>query len=174
VSASAPLTFDELYERSARELSHYLRARGAGDDADDLTHEVFIAAWRHWPRMSQDGERQQIASLYFIANRKLIDRWRSPSRDASDISDAPDLQDSSADVDPEAVALSREALRAVFDMGARWTRDPERTRQTMALVAAGFPLNVIGKQQGRTIGAVRADMRGALKRYGQQQEAWNA
>ncbi len=77
-------TFSEQIERHRRELQvHCYRMLGSLDDAEDLTQETFLRAWRF--RESYAGRASLRAWLYRIATNACIDaldkRPRTPTED---------------------------------------------------------------------------------------------
>lgn len=72
--------FGELYERHAPRIFRFLFAHLENRlDAEDLTEEVFLKAWRALPKYRDQGIPFP-AFLFRIANNTLIDHYRSRSR----------------------------------------------------------------------------------------------
>ncbi|NOY98941.1 MAG: sigma-70 family RNA polymerase sigma factor [Chloroflexi bacterium] len=75
--------FGELYERYARVVFRFLYARLDGRlDAEDLTSEVFLRAWRALPRYRERGFRFS-SFLLRIAHNVLVDHYRRVGRVSS-------------------------------------------------------------------------------------------
>ena len=76
IAGSAP-AFGELSERYRDKLRKHLYFRlGNRDDADDLTQQVFLHAWRALPRFRRT-ESPFLAWLMTIAHNLLVDRLRA-------------------------------------------------------------------------------------------------
>ena len=77
--------FGELYERHAPDIFRFLY--GHMDDrldAEDLTEEVFLKAWRALPKYREKGYPFS-AFLYRIAHNTLIDYYRTSARPKQDV-----------------------------------------------------------------------------------------
>lgn len=67
----------------------YLKVQSR-EEAEDLTHQVFLHAWQHIKTYTRQGT--PISSwLYRIARNKVIDHYRT-SKPSVDLEDAPELQ----------------------------------------------------------------------------------
>jgi RNA polymerase sigma-70 factor (ECF subfamily) len=70
------VAFGDLYERYAGNIFRFLLANLHNQlDAEDLTSEVFLRAWRSLPRYSERGFPFS-AFLFRIARNLLVDRYR--------------------------------------------------------------------------------------------------
>ena len=70
--------FGRLWEQLAPSVAAYLRRRGV-QDADDVTSEVFLAAFLGIARFRGDGPAFR-AWLFTIAHHKGVDAVRRPAR----------------------------------------------------------------------------------------------
>jgi RNA polymerase sigma-70 factor (ECF subfamily) len=69
-----------LYDRYARVILAYVRLHtDPREDPEDLTMEVFLAAWEH-DNLSALAEDEKLAWLTRVAQHKLIDSYRRSAR----------------------------------------------------------------------------------------------
>jgi RNA polymerase sigma-70 factor (ECF subfamily) len=121
--------FSRYFERHRRELQvHCYRLTGSLHDAEDLTQETFLRAWRS--RNSFRGEDTLRAWLYRIATNTCLDALRTKSRpalepppEASRDFEVPWLQPypdelleglAAPDADPESAVVSKETIELAF------------------------------------------------------------
>jgi RNA polymerase sigma factor (sigma-70 family) len=110
-----------MAQRSA--LTRFLRARGAGTDAEDLVQELWvkIASFKPGP------VAEPVAYLYRMADNLMLDRRRSDQRRGRRNEQWSDVNDGLADIavqpSAERVLIARDTLRAVetvlADLGER-------------------------------------------------------
>ena len=122
-------TFGRHFERHRRELQvHCYRLTGSLNDAEDLTQETFLRAWR--ARDSFRGEGTLRAWLYRIATNACLDAIRTRPRpalerppEASGDFEVPWLQPypdelleglAAPDADPESAVVSKETIELAF------------------------------------------------------------
>jgi RNA polymerase sigma-70 factor (ECF subfamily) len=79
--AGDPAALRELYDRHSRAVFGFaLRCLRSHHDAEDVTQQVFVRAWRG--RATFDAERGQIGAwLFGIARRQVADRLGARARD---------------------------------------------------------------------------------------------
>ena len=121
--------FSRHFERHRRELQvHCYRLTGSLHDAEDLTQETFLRAWRS--RDSFRGEGTLRAWLYRIATNTCLDALRTKSRpalerppEATGDFEVPWLQPypdelleglAAPDADPESAVVSKETIELAF------------------------------------------------------------
>ena len=121
--------FGRQFERHRRELQvHCYRLTGSLHDAEDLTQETFLRAWRS--RASFRGEGTLRAWLYRIATNTCLDALRTkprpalePPPEASGDFEVPWLQPypdeligglAAPDADPESAVVSKETIELAF------------------------------------------------------------
>lgn len=146
-SARALAAFTAVYRAELAYVWKVLGRLGARNaDKEDLAHDVFATAYRHWS--AYDPTRPIRPWLFGIAYRRMLDFNRKFSNHRELLVDAPETQDLSADAEQvvldgqlrstaEAIIASLEVeRRAVFVMA-------ELEGQTMPEIseALGVPLN---------------------------------
>ncbi|MDQ1598789.1 MAG: hypothetical protein QOD68_263 [Actinomycetota bacterium] len=156
--------FGRLWEQLAPSVAAYLRGRGVRD-ADDVTSEVFLAAFRGIGRFQGDGVAFR-SWLFTIAHHKGVDVRRRPaSREvlvdavaaASSHGVGTDRARSAEDVAMEQIAGDR-ALRQL----ARLTDDQRAV--LLLRVVADLSLAETAEVLGKPVGAVKALQHRALAR----------
>jgi len=140
----------------------FLRARGAGDAAEDLVQEVWlkIAASRPGPVAAP------LAYLFRVADLLMIDKFRS-SRQAGarekDWSDVHDGDPPGVSAEPSAerrLAAAQEAsvvLAMLEGLGPRVATTFRRHR------IDGVPQKTLAREQGVSLSTVEADLRAAYR-----------
>ena len=67
--------FDDFYRATARRVVGYVYAlTGDQGEAQDVTQEAYIRAWRHWSRIGDFEHAESWVRL--VAARLATDRWR--------------------------------------------------------------------------------------------------
>ena len=99
--------FDGLFRAHATSLYRYFLRRAARDDAEDLTADVLTVAWR---RREDVPDGAELPWLYRTAAFVLANHRRKGR--AMPVADVPD--DADDDVDPAALAIQDEEVRAVL------------------------------------------------------------
>jgi RNA polymerase sigma-70 factor (TIGR02960 family) len=115
-------TFAALVERHRRELHvHCYRMLGSFEEAEDLTQETFLRAWRH--RESYAGRASLRAWLYRIATNACLDtlekrpRQPSVSGEVAWLQPFPDellAEVASAEDEPDVEVVARETIELAF------------------------------------------------------------
>lgn len=145
-------------------LLRFLKARGAGDNAEDLLQEI-------WVKITAAGERAEPVAapasyLFQVANSLMIDRFRS-SRQAA-LRDSQWAQGTSGDADaagamptPERIVIGRDMLahvdRRLEQVGPRAARIFRRHR------VDGVPQREIAQELGVSLSTVESDLRAAYR-----------
>jgi RNA polymerase sigma factor (sigma-70 family) len=156
--------FGRLWEQLAPPVAAYLRGRGVRD-ADDVTSEVFLAAFRGIGRFQGDGVAFR-SWLFTIAHHKGVDVHRRPAT-REVLVDAvaagaghgldPDRSRSAEDVAMEQIA-GDEALQQM----AKLTDDQRAV--LLLRVVADLSLAETAEVLGKPVGAVKALQHRALAR----------
>lgn len=74
----SPEAYAEIWRRLSPAVGGFVRSRGARDP-DDVTSEVFLAAFRALPSFV-GGEREFRGLVFTIAQRRVVDEFRRRSR----------------------------------------------------------------------------------------------
>lgn len=152
--------FARLVDREAATVYRTcLRILGRREDAEDVTQESFVAAFRalHTYR----GEGSPGGWLVRIAQR-LAYRRLAQRRPASDISAVADARLADASADPSRAAIAAELRDEVRDAVAAL---PEPYRETVTLRFFGEQsLAEVAEATGRPIGTVKTHLRRGLER----------
>ena len=167
--------FGELVERNRRAVFRAaLAAVGSAAEADDVTQEAFVTAWRKLSGFR--GESQFRTWLLSITWRKAIDRRKSVTRwlkvaaSASRDDAGDDMFDvveriPSAERDPEAALESHQLQRDVKKLVRSL---PRKLRDALLLAGTGeHTYEEIGTMLGAPVGTVKwrvAEARRVLKR----------
>jgi RNA polymerase sigma-70 factor (ECF subfamily) len=111
-SIAKPADFQNMYERHRLSVFRYIYGLTGGpqEDAEDLTAETFLRAWKARHRFDGDAE-SAVGWLLRIAKRLVIDGYRRSRRATEGL--PPDLP---ADSTPEQAALSDEQKRFLFTL----------------------------------------------------------
>jgi RNA polymerase sigma factor (sigma-70 family) len=166
-----------LYRWLHPAVSGYLRAR-AGDDADDLASETWLAVARALPGFSGD-ETAFRSWVFTIAHRRLVDHHRANSRRirtrslTADDGDGSDRSEGLAELagpdDPAAEVVAAitgdEAVRRIVAL-----LPPDQAEIVLLRVVAGLPVDEVAAVTGRKAGTVRVLQHRALRRLADRLE----
>ena len=132
-------TFSALVERHRRELQvHCYRMLGSFEEAEDLTQETFLRAWRR--RETYAGRASLRAWLYRIATNACLDvlekRPRKPSENGEVLWLQPIPDDLLAELpsdaeEPDAEVVARETIELAYMVAIQHL--PPRTRAVLIL-----------------------------------------
>lgn len=168
-SAPAPRTvqpmtrggLEAIFLNHRGELLRFLRARGAGDAAEDLVQDLWMKASAGATGPIQDP----LAYLYRIANNLMLDRrraeLRAARRDEAWTDATGGLDDIAPDPDAETILIARERLRAaeatLAELGARTDMIFRRFRLD------GVSQRRIAEEQGLSLSAVEKHLQRAYR-----------
>jgi RNA polymerase sigma-70 factor (ECF subfamily) len=164
-----PLAYRELYDGLAGRVCGYLSVHGASD-AEDLTSEVFLRAFRKLDRF--EGNEKQFRSWVFtIAHHLLLDdRRRRGARIETSAFDG-DVVNRVAGGDVEDEAINHLRSEWVTDALAQLSPD-QQTVVTLRIVGdlsveqvavvTGKPVGAVKALQRRGIATLRRHMAGAV------------
>ena len=141
-SIASPASFRALYERNRLPVFRYVFALtgGSQDDAEDLTAETFLRAWK--ARQQFQGESDSaIGWLIGIAKRLVIDDYRRTARATRNLPTDPDTEST-----PEQIAIDDEQEKILFRLVASL---PDEQREIVVLRhMLGWRVNDIAKHMG--------------------------
>jgi RNA polymerase sigma-70 factor (ECF subfamily) len=155
-------------------VNGYLRAR-AGDDAEDLASETWLAVARALPTFSGD-ETAFRSWVFTIAHRRLVDHHRATARRPRTRSlnpaegdgpggpvELPAGDDPAGDV--VAALAGEEAVRRIVAL-----LPPDQAEIVLLRVVAGLPVEAVAAATGRKVGTVRVLQHRALRRLAHRLE----
>ncbi|HKN41136.1 MAG TPA: RNA polymerase sigma factor [Acidimicrobiia bacterium] len=163
-----------LYRWLHPAVTGYLRGR-AGDDAEDLASETWLAVARALPAFS--GDEPAFRSWVFtIAHRRLVDHHRASARRPRTRSltpaegdghdgplELPGAHDPAGEV--EAALAGEEAVRRIVAL-----LPPDQADIVLLRVVAGLPVEEVAAITGRQPGTVRVLQHRALRRLADRLE----
>ena len=161
IALTAPLA--EAFLAQRERLLRFLRARGAGEAAEDLLHEL-------WLRLSGAADPEAAAGIGYMmraADRLMIDRYRAERqarlRDKAWAEAQPGLADNIAPAPgPERAIAARQQVAAIeaalADLGPRAAAIVRRHR------VDGVPQRDIAAEFGVSLSTVESDLRRAYAR----------
>jgi RNA polymerase sigma-70 factor (ECF subfamily) len=153
--------FSELYRAHLRDVYSYAYYRvGNHHDAEDLTEQTFLQAYRHFERAQRESNGRPLRPwLIRIAHNLAANLYRDRSRKpASPLEDTSELVASHTTED---LVEGREELSRVLE-GVR--RLPEDRREALIMrFALGMDNREIARAMGRTDGATKVLIHRAIK-----------
>jgi len=153
--------FSALYKAHLRDVYSYSYYRvGNHHDAEDLTEQTFLQAYRHFERAQQESDGRPLRPwLIRIAHNLAANYYRDRSRrPQTPIDDAGVL---SAPHTTEAIVEGREDLRRIL-AGVQQLPDDRREALIMRF-ALGMDNREIARALGRTDGATKVLIHRALR-----------
>lgn len=156
---SDPAAFSELYDRYARQIYRFVRARVRDDGvAEDITAEVFLSALRHIKGYRDQG-RPFSCWLYRIAVNAIASHYR---RQRSSLSLDEHLGLVSPVLDPLDEVVGRERLRTVWEAVDRL---PVQQRAAMILkFSEDMTMEEVGAVLGKSQAAAKLLIYRAMQR----------
>lgn len=151
--------FARLWEELAGSVAGYLRARGV-DEVDDVTSEVFLAAFAGIRRFEGDGARFR-SWLFTIAHHRGVDGLRGQIKTGGRETYVDDLDRRTV---PSAEDSSLERLQSDEVRVALAALTPEQRDVVLLRFVADLSLDEVAAITGRNTGAVKQ-----LQRRGVQQ-----
>ena len=153
--------FSDLYRSHLRDVYSYAYYRvGNHHDAEDLTTQTFLQAYRHFERAQRESHGRPLRPwLIRIAHNLAANLYRDRSRrPASPIDDTSEL---AASHTTEDLVEGRDELARVLD-GVRRLPDDRREALIMRF-ALGMDNREIARAMGRTEGATKVLIHRAIK-----------
>jgi RNA polymerase sigma-70 factor, ECF subfamily len=160
--------FEQFYKEHLRDVYSYAFYRVRDHhDAEDLTEQAFLQAYRHFDRARRESDGRPLRPwLIRIAHNLASNYYRDRSR-------RPQTPLESADPiaarhDTEAIAEGREKLRAVMSNLDHLSED--RREALIMRFALGMDNREIARALGRTDGATKVLIHRAIKQLQEQME----
>ena len=160
--------FSDLYRAHLRDVYSYSYYRvGNHHDAEDLTEQAFLQAYRHFERAQRESDGRPlrpwlIRIAHNLASNYHRDRSRRPQTPLDNADPLP------ARHGTEAVVEGREELRSVIENLGNL---PEDRREALIMrFALGMDNREIARALGRTDGATKVLIHRAIKQLQEQME----
>ena len=160
--------FEDLYRAHLRDVYSYAYYRvGNHHDAEDLTEQAFLQAYRHFERARRESDGRPLRPwLIRIAHNLASNYYRDRARRPEANIDA--VEPPSHPHDTERVAEGREELREVI---SRLDELPEDRREALIMrFALGMSNREIARALGRTDGATKVLIHRAIKQLEESME----
>ena len=160
-TAELDAEFTALYRAHLRDVYSYAYYRiGNHHDAEDLTEQTFLQAWRHFERARRESDGRPLRPwLIRIAHNLAANYYRDRARrPQSPLEDADVV---SAPHETEQLVEGREELRDVLD-GVASLPDDRREALIMRF-ALGMDNREIARARGRSEGATKVLLHRAIK-----------
>jgi RNA polymerase sigma-70 factor (ECF subfamily) len=153
--------FSELYRSHLRDVYSYAYYRvGNHHDAEDLTEQTFLQAYRHFERALRESDGRPLRPwLIRIAHNLAANLYRDRSRRPS--SPIEDTSDLAASHTTEELVEGREQLSRVLDGVGQLSED--RREALIMRFALGMDNREIARAMGRTDGATKVLIHRAVK-----------
>ena len=153
--------FEELYRTHLRDVYSYAYYRvGNHHDAEDLTEQAFLQAYRHFERARRESNGRPLRPwLIRIAHNLAANYHRDRSRRPEAALDA--IEPPSHPHGTERIVEGREELRAVLERLDQLADD--RREALIMRFALGMSNREIGRALGRTDGATKVLIHRSIK-----------
>lgn len=139
--------FGRIWTALSGRVAGYLRGRGV-DSPDDLTSEVFLAAFTGLSRFDGDGARFR-SWLFTIAHHKAVDELRRRRPEAEYASEDDPRTSPSAELDALGSTVDVDVRRMLADL-------TDDQREVLLLRTLGdLSVEQVAAATGRTVGAVK-------------------
>lgn len=153
--------FEQLYRDHLRDVYSYAVYRvGNHHDAEDLTEQTFLQAYRHYPRARRESDGRPLRPwLIRIAHNLASNHYRDRSRRPQTPLDS--IEPPAARHTTESVAEGRAELRAVM---AGIDELPEERREALIMrFALGMDNGEIARAMGKSDGATKVLIHRAIR-----------
>jgi len=161
--------FSELYKAHLRDVYSYAYYRvGNHHDAEDLTEQAFLQAYRHFERARQESDGRPMRPwLIRIAHNLAANLYRDRSR--RPVANIEAVEPPAHPHTTEQVVEGREELRLIMRMLRGL---PEERREALIMrFALGMDNREIARALGKTDGATKVLIHRALKQLSELMEA---
>jgi RNA polymerase sigma-70 factor (ECF subfamily) len=160
--------FEQLYRDHLRDVYSYAYYRiGNHHDAEDLTEQTFLQAYRHYARARQESDGRPLRPwLIRIAHNLAANYHRDRSRKPQTPLDS--IEPPAAMHTTEAVVEGRAELRAVME---NLQELPEERREALVMrFALGMDNREIARAMGKSDGATKVLLHRAIKQLQERME----
>ena len=164
--AATDAAFSRLYEDHLRDVYSFAYYRlGNHHDAEDITEQVFVQAYRHLDKALAEADGRPLRPwLIRIAQNLAINHYRDRSRKPQASLEA--AGEISTRLDTEQIVETREELAEVL---ARVATLPDDRREALIMrFALGMDNREIARAMGRTEGATKVLLHRAIKQLEEQ------
>jgi RNA polymerase sigma-70 factor (ECF subfamily) len=163
-SAELDAEFTALYREHLRDVYSYAYYRiGNHHDAEDLTEQTFLQAWRHFERARREANGRPLRPwLIRIAHNLAANYYRDRSRRPQTSLDDADVV--SAPHETSQLVEGREEVREVLEGVAALPGD--RREALIMRFALGMDNREIARALGRSEGATKVLIHRAIKQLG--------
>jgi RNA polymerase sigma-70 factor, ECF subfamily len=160
--------FEELYRTHLRDVYSYAYYRvGNHHDAEDVTEQAFLQAYRHFERARRESDGRPLRPwLIRIAHNLASNYHRDRSRRPEAALDA--VEPPSHPHGTEQIVEGREELRLVIDRLDRLSDD--RRDALIMRFALGMSNREIARSLGRSDGATKVLLHRAIKQLEEEME----
>jgi len=160
--------FEDLYRTHLRDVYSYAYYRvGNHHDAEDLTEQAFLQAYRHFDRARRESNGRPLRPwLIRIAHNLASNYHRDRARRPAAALDA--VEPPSHPHDTEQIVEGREELRLVMDRLDRLADD--RREALIMRFALGMSNREIARALGRSDGATKVLIHRAIKQLEDEME----
>lgn len=157
--------FTELYEAHLRDVYSFLYYRlGNHHDAEDISEQVFLQAYRHLPKALAESQGRSLRPwLIRIAQNLAINHYRDRSR--KPVAPLEAAGETATNHDTEDLALAREELEHVFAKVQELSDD--RREALIMRFALDMDNSEIARAMGKTEGATKVLLHRAIKQLEQ-------
>lgn len=161
--------FTDLYEAHLRDVYSFLYYRlGNHHDAEDISEQVFLQAYRHLPKALAESEGRSLRPwLIRIAQNLAINHYRDRSRKPQSPLEA--AGEFATGHDTEDLVEARAELADVFEKVAEMADD--RREALIMRFALDMDNQEIARALGKSEGATKVLLHRAIKQLGQALEA---
>jgi len=158
--------FEDFYREHLRDVYSYSYYRvGNHHDAEDLTEQAFLQAYRHFDRARRESDGRPLRPwLIRIAHNLAANYYRDRSRRPQTTLENADPI--AARHDTEAIAAGREELRQVMENLQHLSED--RREVLIMRFALGMDNREIARALGRSDGATKVLIHRAIKQLQEQ------
>lgn len=151
--------FQQLYGGYAKKILNYVyRMIGSREEAEDITQETFVLAYKHLGNLKENSKFQ--SWLYRIAQNNVYQRYRTSTPQIESLSESTENESQldlpSPNKTPEETVLAQElqgVVQRVID------ELPEKYRQVFVLSAVqNYSYEAITEIVGRSLASVKSDI----------------